>query len=163
MMRVVLHQFPGAQVEYRFKCRNPGVQLAPLGESGTRSAPLCTCIFRMRSWPICVAAVHQSDFVDFLGLFRLNESTSVTPPAQGRIDRYPRAPGCTILFQIRCWPSSMRWFSATQRCPTSPKAASRLDAKIAALQTDGLGDLKIADYGTTAAFRAWHEECCACW
>ncbi len=29
MMQVVLHQFPGAQVEYKFKCRNPGVQLAP--------------------------------------------------------------------------------------------------------------------------------------
>ena len=29
MMQVVLHQFPGAQVEYRFRCRNPGVQLAP--------------------------------------------------------------------------------------------------------------------------------------
>ena len=25
MMQVVLHQFPGAQVEYRFKCRNPGL------------------------------------------------------------------------------------------------------------------------------------------
>ena len=30
MMQVVLHQFPGAQAEYRFKCRNSGVQLAPL-------------------------------------------------------------------------------------------------------------------------------------
>ena len=30
MMQVVLHQFPGAQVEYRFKCRNPGLQLGPL-------------------------------------------------------------------------------------------------------------------------------------
>ena len=29
MMQVVLHQFPGAQVEYRFKCRNPGINLAP--------------------------------------------------------------------------------------------------------------------------------------
>lgn len=29
MMQVVLHQFPGAQLQYRFKCRNPGVQLAP--------------------------------------------------------------------------------------------------------------------------------------
>ena len=25
MMQVVLHQFPGAQVEYKFKCRNSGV------------------------------------------------------------------------------------------------------------------------------------------
>ena len=34
MMQVVLHQFPGAQVEYRFKCRNagsPGISaLAPM-------------------------------------------------------------------------------------------------------------------------------------
>ena len=29
MMQVVLHHFPGAQVEYRFKCRTPGVALAP--------------------------------------------------------------------------------------------------------------------------------------
>ena len=30
MMQVVLHHFPGAQVEYRFKCRNEGVDLVPL-------------------------------------------------------------------------------------------------------------------------------------
>ena len=29
MMQVVLHHFPGAQVEYRFKCRNPEVDLTP--------------------------------------------------------------------------------------------------------------------------------------
>ena len=29
MMQAVLHQFPGAQVEYKFRCRQPGVQLAP--------------------------------------------------------------------------------------------------------------------------------------
>ena len=29
MMQVVLHHFPGAQVEYRFKCRTPGVDLRP--------------------------------------------------------------------------------------------------------------------------------------
>ena len=28
MMQVVLHQFPGAEVEYRFKCRNTA-NLAP--------------------------------------------------------------------------------------------------------------------------------------
>jgi nicotinate phosphoribosyltransferase len=26
MMQVVLHQFPGAEVEYRFKCRNAGAR-----------------------------------------------------------------------------------------------------------------------------------------
>ena len=29
MMQVVLHHFPEAQVEYRFKCRNRGVDLRP--------------------------------------------------------------------------------------------------------------------------------------
>ena len=29
MMQCVLHQFPGAIVRYRFKCRNHGVDLRP--------------------------------------------------------------------------------------------------------------------------------------
>ena len=29
MMQVVLHHFPGAHVEYRFKCRNASVDLTP--------------------------------------------------------------------------------------------------------------------------------------
>ena len=29
MMQAVLHQFPGAQVEYKVKSRTPGVQLGP--------------------------------------------------------------------------------------------------------------------------------------
>ena len=29
MMQVVLHHFPGAHVEYRFKCRNEGIDLVP--------------------------------------------------------------------------------------------------------------------------------------
>jgi nicotinate phosphoribosyltransferase len=29
MMQVVLHQYPAAQVEYRFKCRTPGIDLRP--------------------------------------------------------------------------------------------------------------------------------------
>jgi len=29
MMQVVLHHFPAAQVEYRYKCRTPGVNLSP--------------------------------------------------------------------------------------------------------------------------------------
>jgi nicotinate phosphoribosyltransferase len=37
MMQVVLHQFPGAQVEYRFKCRNGGVNLAQPAVSGKRA------------------------------------------------------------------------------------------------------------------------------
>jgi len=48
MMQVVLHQFPGAQVEYRFKCRNPGMDLA------AHAAEIREEIRSRRvSWPIC--------------------------------------------------------------------------------------------------------------
>jgi nicotinate phosphoribosyltransferase len=47
MMQVVLHQFPGAQVEYKFKCRNPGVNLAPyVDEIRNEIKSLCSLIFK---------------------------------------------------------------------------------------------------------------------
>ncbi|MFM8576078.1 MAG: nicotinate phosphoribosyltransferase, partial [Limnohabitans sp.] len=75
MMQVVLHQFPGAQVEYRFKCRNPGVQLAPFVEeirSEIRS--LCSLSFKESElrYLRCLRFI-KSDVVYFLGMFRLNE------------------------------------------------------------------------------------------
>lgn len=32
MQQVVLHQFPDADSEYRFKCRNEGIDLRPLAD-----------------------------------------------------------------------------------------------------------------------------------
>jgi nicotinate phosphoribosyltransferase len=87
MMQVVLHQFPGAQVEYRFKCRNPGVQLAPyVNEIRDEIRSLCSLRFQdaelayLRSLRFI-----KSDFVDFLGLFQLNEKyITVTPQPTAR-------------------------------------------------------------------------------
>jgi len=82
MMQVVLHQFPGAQVEYKFKCRNPGVSLAPyVKEIREEIRSLCSLSFKegelqyLRSMRFI-----KSDFVDFLGLLKLNEKyIEVTP------------------------------------------------------------------------------------
>ena len=70
MMQVVLHQFPGAQVEYRFKCRNPGVDLTPYVEEIEHEIrALCDLRFTrdelayLRHWRF-----FKSDFVDLLGL-----------------------------------------------------------------------------------------------
>src|ERR1700741_211605 len=75
MMQVVLHHFPGATVEYRFRCRTPDVNLAPyVDEIRAEVHKLCQLRFsedeldylrRMR--------FIKSDFVDFLALFHLNE------------------------------------------------------------------------------------------
>ena len=46
MMQVVLHQFPGAQVEYRFKCHNRGVDLMPfIGDIERQIEALCSLRF----------------------------------------------------------------------------------------------------------------------
>ncbi len=75
MMQVVLHQFPGAAVEYKFKCRNPGVQLAPLvQEIRDEIRQLCSLSFTTDELDYLRSLRFiKSDFVDFLGLFRLNE------------------------------------------------------------------------------------------
>ena len=76
MMQVVLHHFPGAQVEYRFKCRNAGVDLHAVHrrDRATRSRRSARCASRrdeldyLRGWRF-----FKSDFVDLLGLFQLDE------------------------------------------------------------------------------------------
>jgi len=82
MMQVVLHQFPGAQVEYKFKCRNPGVNLAQFAdEIRDEIRSLCQITFKENELAYLRSMRYiKSDFVDFLGLFQLNEKyITVTP------------------------------------------------------------------------------------
>ncbi len=164
MMQVVLHQFPGAQVEYKFKCRNPGVQLAPfVDEIRSEIRSLCSLSFKdaelryLRSLRFI-----KSDFVDFLGLFRLNEKyIQITPLPTGEIDITISGPWLhTILFEIPVLAIVNEvYFRNTQRVPDLMEGRRRVETKIAQLQSEGLQALKIADYGTRRRFsRAWHEE-----
>lgn len=164
MMQVVLHQFPGAQVEYRFKCRNPGVELAPfVSEIRDEIRALCSLQFQdaelayLRSLRFI-----KSDFVDFLGLFRLNEKyIRVSALPSGEIDITITGPWLqTILFEIPVLAIVNEvYFRNTQKVPDFPEGRRRLEAKIGQLQQPGLDSLKIADYGTRRRFsRAWHEE-----
>ena len=142
MMQVVLHQFPGAQVEYKFKCRNPGVQLAPFAnEIRDEIRSLCCLQFQdaelayLRSLRFI-----KSDFVDFLGLFKLNEKyITVTPQHNGEIEISIRGPWLhTILFEIPVLAIVNEvYFRNTQKVPDFPEGRRRLDAKIALLQGDG--------------------------
>ncbi|RFO98844.1 nicotinate phosphoribosyltransferase [Rhodoferax lacus] len=164
MMQVVLHQFPGAQVEYRFKCRNPGAQLAPfVDEIREEIRSLCSLHFQdselayLRSMRFI-----KSDFVDFLGLFKLNEKyITVTPLPSGDISIAIVGPWLhTILFEIPVLAIVNEvYFRNTQSVPDFVEGRKRLDVKIGQLREEGLSDLKIADYGTRRRFsRAWHEE-----
>jgi nicotinate phosphoribosyltransferase len=168
MMQVVLHRFPGAQVEYRFQCRNagsPGVSpLAPLvSEIREEIRSLCSLHFQdaeldyLRSMRFI-----KSDFVDFLGLFRLNEKyVTVTALPTGEIDVSIQGPWLhTILFEIPVLAIINEvYFRNTQKLADFAEGRRRLELKIEQLRGEGLAALKIADYGTRRRYsRAWHEE-----
>ena len=164
MMQAVLHQFPGAQVEYKFRCRQPGIQLAPFAdEIRNEIRSLCGLTFQEGelSWLRSLRFI-KSDFVDFLSLFRLNEKcVQVRPLPTGEIDITIRGPWLhTILFEIPVLAIVNEvYFRNTQPVPDFIEGRRRLDEKIRALQTDELRELKIADYGTRRRFsRAWQEE-----
>ena len=163
MMQVVLHQFPGAEVEYRFKCRNKA-NLAPyVSEIREEIRGLCSLQFQDAELVYLKAMRFiKSDFIDFLGLFRLNEKyVSVTALQTGEIEVSIKGPWLhTILFEIPVLAIINEvYFRNTQKQPDVLEGRTRLDTKIALLQADGLQALKIADYGTRRRFgKAWHEE-----
>ena len=168
MMQVVLHQFPGAEVEYKFQCRNagsPGIgDLAPyVNEIREEVRGLCRLHFQDAELAYLKAMRFiKSDFVDFLGIFRLNEKyVSITALPTGEIDVVIKGPWLhTILFEIPVLAIINEvYFRNTQKRPDVTEGRNRLDTKIGELQTRGLGELKIADYGTRRRFgKAWHEE-----
>ena len=168
MMQVVLHQFPAAEVEYRFQCRNagaPGIgDLAPfVNEIREEVRGLCSLHFQDAELAYLKAMRFiKSDFVDFLGIFKLNEKyVSVTALPTGEIDVVIKGPWLhTILFEIPVLAIINEvYFRNTQKQPDLKEGRKRLDTKIGQLQASGLEELKIADYGTRRRFgRDWHEE-----
>ena len=163
MMQVVLHQFPGAEVEYRFKCRN-AANLAPyVNEIREEIRGVCSLRFQDAELAYLKAMRFiKSDFIDFLGIFRLNEKyVSITALPSGEVEVSIKGPWLhTILFEIPVLAIINEvYFRNTQKQPNLAEGRARLDIKILELQADGLRELKIADYGTRRRFgKAWHEE-----
>ncbi len=164
MMQVVLHQFPGAQVSYKFKCRNPGVDLAQFA-SEIREEIKSLCGLQFTEGELAYLRgmrFIKSDFVDFLGLFKLNEKyITISEQTTGEIDIKIEGPWLhTILFEIPVLAIVNEvYFRNTQKAPNFIEGRERLASKIQLLQNPQISNLKIADYGTRRRFsKAWHEE-----
>ncbi len=163
MMQVVLHQFPGAEVEYRFKCRNKG-ELAPyVNEIRQEIRGLCNLRFQDAELAYLKAMRFiKADFIDFLGIFKLNEKyVSVSAMPSGEIEVSIKGPWLhTILFEIPVLAIINEvYFRNTQKQPDLAEGRKRLNTKIGELQAECMSALKIADYGTRRRFgKAWHEE-----
>ncbi len=164
MMQAVLHQFPGAQVEYRFKCRNAGVVLSPFADevNGEVDA-LCELRFSNDELDYLRNLRYvKSDFVDFLALFHFNRSHITIRPVGDDLEILITGPWLhTILFEVPVLAIVNEvYFRRTQPQPDYAEGRKRLNAKLDllhALPVD-LG-FSFADYGTRRRFsHDWQRE-----
>ena len=163
MMQVVLHHFPGAMVEYRFKCRTPGVDLTPYAATVREEIrDLCSLRFRKEEIDYLRGLrFMKGDFVDLLRLFQLDEGyIEVTESKQvnGGLDISIRGPWLhTILFEVPVLAIVSEIHSrAAHPNPDYDEGMRRLGNKIDAVNGHLDPQFKISDFGTRRRFsQAW--------
>ena len=166
MMQVVLHQFPAAQVEYRYKCRTPNVNLSPyLDEIRSEIHALCQLKFTEEELEYLRSLrFMKSDFIDFLGLFHLPEKCIHVGlgEADGEISISVKGPWLhTILFEIPVLAIVNEvYFRNTCTEPAWTEGRQRLQQKMQLVTDDpALADFRVAEYGTRRRFsKQWHDE-----
>jgi nicotinate phosphoribosyltransferase len=166
MMQVVLHHFPAAQVEYRYKCRTQGVNLRPyLEEIRQEIHALC----QLRFAPNELAYLKglrfiKSDFIDFLGLFHLPEKCITVSEGElpGEISISVKGSWLhTILFEIPVLAIVNEvYFRNVCKDPDWDEGRKRLQTKMKlVLDATDLAEFRVAEYGTRRRFsHMWHEE-----
>lgn len=164
MMQCVLHQFPGASVEYRFRCRNEGVDLRPyIAEIKAEVDHLCTLRFKedeleyLRSLRFI-----KDDFVEFLSLFQLKRKYIDISEKDGQLAITIKGPWLhTILFEIPVLAIvNETYFRHIAPNLDKTKGRKRLDAKIQMIENEPDRSLiSISDFGTRRRFsRQWQKE-----
>lgn len=164
MMQCVLHQFPGAEVAYRFRCRNVGVELGPYAdEIRDEIHHLCSLRFKDEELEYLAGLRFiKSDFVDFLSLFHLKEkyiTVKADSEAPNGIDITIEGPWLhTILFEIPVLAIVNEvYFRHKMPVADEKEGMKRLRTKIDLIRNEPDNDnLKITDFGTRRRFsRAW--------
>ena len=166
MMQVVLHHFPGAHVEYRFKCRSGNVDLTPyIDEIRDEIRALCSLSF-MRDELDYLRGLRfmKSDYVDLLGLFKLDDrfvDVSRRRDSETEIDITIRGPWLhTILFEVPVLAIVSEVYNRNEHPqPDFSEGRARLATKIEQLNAVPDPEFRIADYGTRRRFsRDWQEQ-----
>ena len=166
MMQCVLHQFPGAIVRYRFKCRNHGVDLRPyLREINEEIDHLCSLKFPESELEYLAGLRYiRRDFVDFLSLFHLKRKYSTVTASDDYecgIDISIEGPWLhTILFEIPVLAIvSEVYFRHHDPMDGFAEGRRRLEEKCRMVLEEPDNDgLFISDFGARRRFsRAWQE------
>ncbi|TAN02108.1 MAG: nicotinate phosphoribosyltransferase [Rhodanobacteraceae bacterium] len=168
MMQVVLHRFPSADVEYRFRCR---AHASALGVSARRLreeiAGLCRLRFRPRELEYLRSLRYlKRDFVEILRIFQLQEDHVRVTEQHGELDIVISGPWLhTILFEVPVLAIiSELHAERIDRTTAMDEGARRLEGKIRLLQAPGdASGFRFADFGTRRRFsRDWQRRVVEC-
>jgi len=164
MMQGVLHQFPWAEVEYEFRCRNHGIDFAPVTAEVDRELDhLCSLRFTEEELDFLQSLRFiKRDFIEFLRLFQLNREF-ITSEMDGE-DYVLRIKGPwlhTILYEVPVLAIiNELYFRYHHPDANLTDGITKLQAKIDLVKAEnskGL-PLKFSDFGTRRRFsRQWHE------
>ncbi|NKI36301.1 nicotinate phosphoribosyltransferase [Wenzhouxiangella sp. XN79A] len=164
MMQAVLHQFPGAEVEYTFKCRTEGVDLRPLKKELEREIEhLCSLTLDPDELNFLASQRYfKRDFIEFLRLFHLQSRFVEVGEADGQLSLMIKGPWLhTILFEVPLLAIVSELYTRHAHPDLDfGEARDRLTTKIDQVRAlDRPDDFVFADFGTRRRFsRDWHDE-----
>lgn len=164
MMQGALHQFPWAEVEYEFRCRNIGIDFAPIITAVDRELDaICNLRFTQEELTFLAGLRFiKRDFIEFLRLFQLNREF-ITSQMDG--DDYVlkiKGPWLhTILYEVPVLAIINEvYFRYHHPHADLADGMKKLQKKIALVKKEnsrGL-QLKFSDFGTRRRFsKEWHE------
>lgn len=172
MQQVVLHQFPDANVKYKFKCRNQGVNLAQYADE-IESEIRAFCNLRFKADELSYLRklrFMKPDYVDFLKLIQLDDKYVKVAPIYetGELDIIIEGPWLhTILFEVPVLAIVNEvYFSHESDLDKCWKEGNeRLDEKLQFVESNlhfegwaNKFDFAYSEFGTRRRYsRMWHE------
>ncbi len=164
MMQAVLHQFPGAEVEYQFSCRTPDIDLRPLQKDLLREIEhLCSLQLNAQELGFLQQQRYlKNDFIEFLRLFHLQSRFIDITEHNQQLQLTIRGPWLhTILFEVPLLAIiSELYYRHYYPQHKLDIGRQRLQKKINQIKAlDHPDHFVFADFGTRRRFsRSWHEQ-----
>ncbi|WP_207687198.1 nicotinate phosphoribosyltransferase [Desulfonema limicola] len=165
MMQGVLHQFPWAEVEYEFKCRDENIDLSPVSSAVQAEIDhLCTLRFTSLELDyLRTLRFMKEDFIQFLRLFHLQKDFISLYDNNGKFSIKIKGPWLhTILFEVPVLAIVNEvWFRDIQPAPDFELGREKLYEKINLVKESNKENLgfKFTDFGTRRRFsRKWQDE-----
>ena len=159
MQQAILHQFPGAMVEYKFKCRTPGINLVQhIEEIKHEIGEWCTLRFADDEllWLSGIRYL-KVDYIEYLRNYKPNPMyVHVIPMVDDSIEIIIRGPWVTtVLYEVPILAIVNEvYFKHMNKTPkeVADGCLERLSNKIITIKEMVLNDFKFADFGTRRRF-----------